>query len=288
LPEPGARPPFPDLESARRFEDEGLLMFPLLDAGELDGARDVYHRHHGYDLGRHVRHDFSSTFFTSVFVDDLDYRRRLHEELSAVMQPALRRVFSDFKVWYAGFVARLPASGDPYEPHTDPSFVDEAVHVGLHVWCPIEDANLETGAFQALPRSRHASSAHRGGTLPCRLRPHSERLKGLLRTLPVPAGTAIAFHPGTLHGSTPNRSSGPRVSATVLLSDGAAGLQTAYRDPARPDSIDLYAQPDDYYVRSRQFTERGNRPPELGRLVGSIPFDRRELSFEEIERHLAS
>ena len=89
-----------------------------------------------------------------------------------------------------------------------------------------------------------------------------------LRDVPISAGTGIAYHPGLLHASKPNRSSRLRAAAVAVFVPEDAPL-LHYFQPS-PEAIDVYQVPADFYWKS---VVLGAPPPEelrIGRESGAV------------------
>jgi hypothetical protein len=199
-----------DPELNDRYQDEGYIILPLLDAAEIDQLREFFAELHPDKL---------PAFYPSVMNGDAQYRKTVGEALRAVFEPKIATLFDRAKICIESFIKKEPRhSLNEVEMHVDPSFADESRFMCFNIWCPLTDVNARNGCLRVLPGTHHYGFA---------LRPLSEsgpvdhpfkEVMPLLsakysRDIEMAAGEALIFTGRLLHGSGPNRSDEERLVA---------------------------------------------------------------------------
>lgn len=277
-------PIFKDDRLRAEFEQNGYIVLPLLDAGEIARLKGVYRDLHQGDLERYTNPAYATGLFASTFINDVDYRRRVIDGVGPVFDRALEAHFKDYKVLSSGFIVKLSHPDSALPPHQDFTMVDEERFTPLTIWCPLEDIDETGGALCLLKGSHRLPRAIRALTIPSPYRKHAEIIKAHMKPIYVKAGTAIIFTLATFHSSQANTTGHPRVIGSTLVAHRDADLAIAYRSPEQPDTIEMFAQEDDFFIRHTQFSDDVMGRPRIGRHTGSVPYRATEITEEELLR----
>jgi hypothetical protein len=272
-------------EDAGAFRRDGYIVIPFLDQAQVDELRQFYFQHHEEDdVRRQTIPSYAPGFYTSTFNNDLAYRQAMNAAVTRVCAPALERVFVEYRVFFAGFLVKLPDANGRLRVHQDPTLVDEARFMPVNVWCPLQDIDERNGALRVLPGSHLLFSGPRATSIPAPWQSYERLIERRMASIHMPAGSAVLFTQATLHASEPNRSDQPRITATLFVCYRSASIQIAHRNPATPHTIDLYAQDDDFMFRNSQFSTDSTGTPKIGRHIGSMPYDDTPIEAEAIGR----
>lgn len=279
-------PIFKDERLCSEFEQNGYLVLPFLDAGEIARLKAVYRELHQQDLQQYTNPAYATGLFASTFINEVDYRRRVIEAVGPVFDRALEAHFRDYKVLSSGFIVKLSHPDSALPPHQDFTMVDEERFTPLTIWCPLDDLDETNGALCLLKGSHLLPRAIRALTIPSPYRRHAEVLKSRMKPFYVKAGTAIIFTLATFHSSEANTTGRPRIAASTLVAHRDAALEIAYRPPEQPDTIEVFAQSDDFFVRHTQFSDDVMGRPRIGQHIRSAPYRAQEVTEEELLRAL--
>ena len=249
---------FLDADREAAFRRDGYVVLDLFDRGEVEHLLDFY----GHFLEQHT-----GQFSTTVFTDDLDARRRIHEEVSAAFERKLLPLLDDYRIALGSFAVKQPNSTlSKVGLHQDLTFVDEETEVGLSLWCPLVDVDLENGCLGIVPGSHLFNTNHRD---PCFL-PYFDVLDVIEREymsyLPLRAGQSLVMDNRMFHGSNDNHSGRTRVVAAGIAVPRESRLFYCHRGEVDDHVLEVYEVPPDFYTRH----EINTRPLE-GRHVATVP-----------------
>jgi hypothetical protein len=276
---------FRDQAAAAEFERNGFLVVPFLDADQVERLREGYFRHHAEpDVRARTIPSYAPGFYASTFNNSMDYRRTVSAEVTSACAPALARLFDAFKIFYAGFLVKLPDANGRLRVHQDPTLVDEARFTPVNVWCPLQDIDDRNGALCVLPGSQRLYRGPRATSIPPPWAAHEGLIESRMTPLHLAAGAAVLFTQATLHASRPNVSDAPRITATLFLCHESASIRIAHRRPETPDRIDFYAQDDDFMFQNVQFSVNSTGVPQIGSYLDSAAYDGTATSEEAIRR----
>jgi len=261
---------FSDPRHEAAFTLDGYVLVDLLDGGEVDRLLRAYEPFAALH---------EDEFTTSVLSDDAAARRRIHEELSAVLAPRLAALLADYRIAVASYaVKQADSEASSVGLHQDFAFVDERRARGISFWCPLVAVDEENG-YLGVARGSHVLNSNLRE--PCPL-PYPELLELIeeecMTYLPMRPGQALLMDNRLFHGSPSNRSDRARVVAAGIAVPCESALLYCHRDLAGDDTVlEVYEVPADYYLRA----EIGGRPSE-GSLVATVPRQVAELSPERL------
>lgn len=144
-------------------------------------------------------------------------------------------------------ILKPPFTGSDTPWHQDEAYWNpELEYASLSIWMPLQDATVESGCMQFVPKS------HLQGVLPHHPIHHDPRIHGLevddfnradIVACPIPAGAVTVHHCRTLHYAGPNYTAEPRRAYIQVF-----GLPTRRRSQIR-----------DFYWQRMQNTARQAR-----------------------------
>jgi hypothetical protein len=207
------RPPR-DLDLGQ-VDTDGFTMVQLLDETDVRDVRAVVDA---------VIADNDAGFFASPAHAWGDEARRVDQVLKARLAGRLADLLPGYEPFMVAITSKPRHSSQQIKFHHDWTYTDERRHHPVFLWCPLVDCTAHSGALQVIPGSHLWSERIR----PSRTLEATEHLQGELEPLAVElafrAGDAVAFHPGTLHGSEPNSSPIDRPAITIALAPQDAQL----------------------------------------------------------------
>lgn len=262
----------PDLET--RFNRDGYVVVPLLDADALRAVEGVY---------RDADPKLAEPFYTSMWSDDVAYRGRVNAAVKGALAGPVARFLDGFEAFVAGFFVK---HADPREGavvlHQDWSYGEESVSPTVVVWCPLRDVGPEDGCLGVIPGSHRIWDIIRPNgrdeaTLP--YVGHEDFLFDRCGVeLPLRAGEAVLYDARLLHASRVNRSGRVRVAAgSASLRRGA---QLKHYFTADPERMEHYDVPWDFYWRDVRPGERPTHPE--ARRHEDVPYQHPRHSREQL------
>ena len=132
-----------------------------------------------------------------------------------LVRDAVERALPGFTPFLVAATSKGRRSTRPVKFHQDWTYTDERSTPTVFLWCPLTDVDTDTGCLHVVPGSHRWHPYLRAA----RSLEATEYLQAefAARSRPVPlrAGQAVAFLPGTVHGSGPNRSDELRPAVTI-------------------------------------------------------------------------
>jgi len=235
----GANPIFRQLRHQESFENDGLVLAPLLAQDEVDHLRDVYESTAGTER---ETYDFAANlgYYVSIFDGRRENREAADSAIRSALEAKLGELMPDYRILYCNFMVKAPGQGE-IEVHQDFSFVDERRFTAFNLWIPLEDATVENGCVHFVRGSNSLFGTHRSASAPDTLTKYNESLKRFHEPVPMAAGEGAFFDHRLIHYSPPNQTDSPRVAAQLVLVPKQAETVTLHYDAEKgADGVDVY------------------------------------------------
>lgn len=264
-----------DPELAQTIHHEGFKVIPFLNQEQLAAAKALLARHHELESGR-------GGMFYSLYSQDLDYRKEVHETLADIFAPSFEQYFHNHRNVINFFILKVPGPASEFSIHQDMSAVDENLYTPLSVWTALEDITEENGALCMMRYSHWFFSPYRAITMPFPFAKIQGTVRRYLEPVYLKAGESILFDPRILHNSLPNKAENLRPAVVSGIFPEAASLLTCYKDEEQPDAkIELLAHDDQFLLEHPNFMVNCHARPDTGRPAGYAPYEFPQLSAEE-------
>ncbi len=197
---------FKDRELNLSFLRDGFAVVDLLGPRELDQLRNLYRKFgDSQDLAVNFTIDSTNT----------EYRKRLHDELAAVLRQPIESMFVDYEMVGPNFVTK-PAHGLHLPLHQDNAIVDERYYISANVWCITHDCDESFGVLTVVPQSHRWTLQGRCFADQLELSPFRNLIPLVHEkyqvAVPLKAGQAVIYHSRTMHGSMPNQHDVQRIA----------------------------------------------------------------------------
>jgi hypothetical protein len=249
---------------------EGLVIFPWLDAAEMDAlAQTVRDASEGVDVSDvHI----PTNFRLSAFSNDGVFKARLYERVYALLSARLEKLLPGYEPLVINVFEKHPESGyDPVPIHQNPSFVREPEHRSVSLWIPLQDVSKQNGTLGVLRGSHGRFNLMRAGNMPhedvfATVGPRLE--SDDFEALEVRRGEAVALDDSIIHWSYPNVSNKARIAVQLIMVPREAKHIYFYynQDKASP-SMDLYEVDKDFF-----FGFNCKARPQGLKKVGNVPY----------------
>jgi hypothetical protein len=233
---------FKDAAIDAELKSKGYVILDLLTGEDIAQLTDFYEQ-----FSYCHQDDYSVTVLTAEF----ESRKRVHAALSAVFRERLLPVLHNYKIIIASYAVKLPQTQySRVGLHQELTFVNEQLRIGLNIWCPLVEVNLDNGCLGVLRGSQDFNSNLRGA---CPL-PYPDLIEVIeekyLTRLPMRAGQILFMDNRVFHGSAENRSRQQRLVAVgIAIPEEGQLLYCHYDVPADEGHLEVYEVPDDFYLR---------------------------------------
>ena len=260
-------PIFKDKAHQRQFDRQGFLVIPFLNEAEIahmDGLFDVLHPALP-DNG----------FFAGSYSPDMDYKKRVSEEIKVVFRRRYDELFRDYTPFGGAYLYKIPSPNSDLFIHQDWTVVDESRHVALNIWVPLCDITPENGPLMVLPGSHYdAYPALRAPTMRYFFDQDYAIAMRHLETVIVKAGEAVILNQSLVHYSPPNKSDKIRKAITAGVKTGDAQMIFHFKDPAAEGNrIEKFEMDDDFFIQFENFFEDIYKRPTVGKSVGFMEYE---------------
>ena len=110
-----------------QFRQEGYVIVPLLNAGEITHLAEIY-------SSQESNSQVHLPFYTSIWSDNVLYKESVDAALKKILVAALEKYLLDCKPVFANFMVKQTGDNSHLIPHQDWSFVDETKYDSVTVW----------------------------------------------------------------------------------------------------------------------------------------------------------
>jgi hypothetical protein len=255
------------------FQRDGAVVFPLLNASEVQSLHDTYHAHIP-NLGM--------GFHATMFSRDVELRTRVDGAVRELLAPKVLPLLARYRAVVGNFVMKEHGRRNSEVPvHQDWSFVEEPRLRSLNVWCPLVDTTPENGRLHIFKGSHNFVRVLRGPYFPNPYVALAQEIRErFLTELPLRAGEAVIYDHSLVHASPHNVSGQSRLAVNLALVPEEADLLHGYLDRSLEDwRPEVFRVDDAFYLRNI-VGERPEGVESLGFVDGAIP----QLSSAELHR----
>lgn len=262
-----------DVEISRSINEEGYSVQSWLDADQITRLKDLFGELHDIDQK-------DGGMFYSVYSQNLDYRKRIHDEIGNILAPTLASHFKDHRILLNSFVVKASGEKSEFYLHQDTSGLDEWNYSPLNLWIPLDDVNEEDGCLGIVPCSHKFFSPYRSISFPAPFDDVSDEVRRFIRPVRMKQGEVFVFDNRLVHNSFVNRSGKTRVAVVCGLFPKNAKLTTCFKPTYRlGGKVELIEHEDDFLLKHPNFLIDCQSRPNSGKSIGWVDDD-----YQAIER----
>lgn len=237
-------------------------------------------------------HDFSGNekggMFYSVYSQNLDYRKRIHEEITRILKPFLETYFTNYRVMLGAFVVKVAGPESEFYLHQDTTGLDEWKHSPMSLWIPLEDVDVESGCLGVIPKSHHFFTPYRSISFPAPFDVIQPVVKQYIQPLPMKKGEVLFFDNRILHNSYINTRLPVRMAVVCGIFQEDAPLITCHKEEyVCGGRVELIQHTDDFLMKYPNFLIDCQKRPHVGNSLGFVedPYPEiTETEFRELCR----
>ncbi len=238
-------PLFLDTEIQAKFDSDGFVKIPLLNANEVEDLKNYY-------LAQKHDHIGEYGFHVSLDNDNEDYIKGVFEKLFGVLVPKLNPILTNYKPFTASYVIKEAGLQNIVPPHQDWTFVDETKFCSATVWIPIMDVNKNNGALSVIRGSHKVFNEPRMSPSPQSKSVLSNHLFDVfpyVEVIDMKAGEALIFNNRTVHASPPNISGTTRIGVGIGITQKDAQLLHHYELPNTNGKVNVYKVDETFFKK---------------------------------------
>lgn len=272
-----APPIFKDSEHQKTFDKQGFLVLPFLNEEEVQHMDKLFD-----ELHPNLPED---GFFAGSYSSDMEYKRRVSEEIKVVFKRRYEEVFQNYTAFGGAYLFKMPSPNSDLFIHQDWTVVDENNQVALNIWTPLCDITPENGPLMVLPGSHYdAFPVLRAPTMRYFFDHDYEVAMRQLEPILVKAGTAVILNQSLVHYSPPNTSGKIRKAITAGVKTKDAQMIFHFKGINKESNqIEKFEMDDDFFIQFENFFEDIYKRPNVGKSIGFIDYEVPMLKGEELE-----
>ncbi|WP_158266224.1 phytanoyl-CoA dioxygenase family protein [Allosphingosinicella deserti] len=220
-----------DPQAQQDFSRNGFVAMPMLSEAEVAALSTAASALRPNDAFDPRRPNWRAASYHCSFLDtNRDYRRRAFELISRTFTAHVEQVLQDYRIIQCNFYVK-PAGRGKFNLHQNWPLTANLDETSVSIWCPLVDATGHNGGLCAVPASHKIVPHVQGPNTDPYFQGLEERMwaAGMVETFSVPAGSAVIFDDGLIHGSPTNQGETPRF-AVQLMCVPAESTPAYYRD----------------------------------------------------------
>ncbi len=171
-------------------------------------------------------------------------RKEFNDFINNTLAEYLNETFSDYKIIFSSYIAKLKDKSATIGFHQEPTLVDPEESDEFTLWIPLEDIGEGDGCLILLPLSHlWANRINYHSYRP----PYLDQLKkNIFDKIIAKKGEAILFYNRLIHASLENLNKKTRVAISIKLAKKDAQIYSYFKSES-PGMVDQFYQPDDFY-----------------------------------------
>lgn len=270
---------FKDDAMQARFDREGFLVVPFIDADEVAYLNEVFDRLHP-DLPQ------DGGFVSGSYSQDKAYKQQASAEVVKVFSKHYERLFVDYQPFGAAFLFKMPNQHSELAIHQDWTIVDEETSVALNCWVPLTDITPENGALHVLPGSQYGPvlKTVRCPTMGFFFSGNDDVAIAASEGMFVKAGEAVILNQSVVHYSPPNKSDKIRKAITAGVKSAGQPMTFHYNNPEHPNELEVFRMPEDFLISFENFYSDIMLRPKMGEAIGFKPYQQTAYNRTQVQQ----
>ena len=266
-----------DNDLKKQIHERGFSIQNLIPPNATDELLRLFYQYHT------LENEKGGIFF-SIFSQNTDYRKAIHDEILKIVQPLIDPVFQNYKIVVNSFVIKISGPESEFYVHQDTTSLDEWKYSALTLWIPLHDVNQDNGCLGIVPYSKNFFSPYRSISFPAPYDGIRETIKNYLQPVKMKTGEVLLFDNRTLHHSYSNLSGKPRISVICGLFPIEATVQT-YTKPKYEfgGKFEVIEHEDSYLLTGKTFLKDNDKRPETGKSIGWFDDPNAPMNSETFE-----
>jgi ectoine hydroxylase-related dioxygenase (phytanoyl-CoA dioxygenase family) len=251
-----------DQNLSKLIDAEGFAIRPLVSEDQLADLKQLFIRLHEMEQE-------DGGMFYSVYSQDLEYRKQIHEKISAILSTTVQKNFHDCRVLLNSFVVKLPGAKSEFYLHQDTTGLDEWTYSPLNLWIPLEDVDENNGCLGVIPKSHRFFTPYRSISFPAPFDGINLTVKKYLQPVRMKAGEVLVFDNRILHHSYSNLSGNTRTAVVCGMFPSEAELITCFKPQYElGGKVEIIAHEDDFLLKHPNFLIDCQSRPDSGTSLG--------------------
>lgn len=261
----------------KQIHESGFSIQNLIPLTAIDELLQLFNQYHSLK-------DEKGGIFFSIFSQNTDYRKAIHDQISTILQPIIEPIFQNYKIVINSFVVKISGPESEFYVHQDTTSLDEWSFSPLSLWIPLQDVNQDNGCLGIIPYSKHFFFPYRSISFPAPFDGIQETVKKYLQPVEMKTGEVLLFDNRTLHHSYSNISGKPRISVICGIFPKDAPIQTCTKPKYEfGGKVEVIEHDDSYLLTGKTFLKNNDKRPESGKSIGWFDDSSIAITSEKFE-----
>jgi hypothetical protein len=219
-------------------------------------------------------HSFDSEkggMFYSLYSDDIEYRKKVHQGIFEILKPVYDSFFKDYKTVINSFIVKTSGPGSDFSLHQDSTGLDEFQFSPLSLWIPLQDTDLNNGTLCIVPKTHGLFYPYRGISLASPFAAYEDVVRKYLVPVNLKAGDILFFDNRLVHYSHTNYSGKERIVVMSGVFPKEADILSVYQDTTDEQKpLEIFKQSEDFLVTNTAFYKDCTARPYRGEVIKKI------------------
>ncbi len=261
------------------FNTNGFVTIQLLNEEEIIQLNNIFEKYKNkHPIIKGQGYNISS------YSKDLDYKKNINNELSSIINIALKRHFINYHLIGSAFAYKVPDKKGFLSPHQEWTMLNEEKYVSITCWIPLVDITSENGILYVLPKSHYPYfKTIRGIGIEQYFKKYEKSVIKNSIPIQVKAGEAIILNQSLIHFSLPNTSNHIRKAIITSIKSEEAKDTFLYYFNKTKNKIEKYIVDEDFAIKFDDLFKAIHLQPE-GKLIEEIePNSINQLDKEKLD-----
>lgn len=263
-------------------ESKGYSIVSMISDSQIDSLRELFSRLHDIQ-------EPDGGMFYSVYSQNLDYRKQIHDEIGKILSETLKANFQDYRVLLNSFVVKASGIKSEFYLHQDTTGLDESKYSPLNLWFALDDVDQNNGCLGVVPKSHKFFSPFRSISFPAPFDEIGLEVKRYLQPIEMKKGEVLVFDNRLVHHSYQNRSGKTRVAVVCGMFPKDAKLTTCFKpDYTLGGKVEMIEHEDDFLLTHPNFLIDCQSRPNSGKSLGWLDDDYQAISVQQFRELCAA
>lgn len=189
---------------------------------------------------------FDKGFHRTLDMTNIKKKIEICSAINNIVFPASKKYLNKYKFLLTSFMTKEKKANE-FEIHQNWTFVEEDNFTSLVIWIPLQDVSEHNGTLYFVDGSDKWDKGIRGNQIPWQYESQKKLLLEKMTAIPMKKGDAVIFDDATIHYTSSNHSTSPRISiAQVMIPEESNPV--FYMLNQKNNTIDKYAIDDYFYI----------------------------------------
>ncbi len=262
------QPILQNAELDRQLLEQGYVVIPFLNTGEVTSLVDFYYQHHP---------QLQDGMYATAHVPDVNFRMQMNDYIRQVFARAIEQTFVNHTALGGSYIAKGKGTKGTLQPHQDWNIVDEENFRSFNIWVPLVDLTENNGAIKILPNSHAWLTTYRSANIPSAFNGVNDLLWQKMISLYMKKGEALIYDHRLLHASGENTTPEIRLAAVYGIIPDKSSMR--YYHKAGENTVEVFESNPEFFLYGNIF-----EGPKGLKSLNTFKFDFPQITTDKFNR----